>query len=174
MYEVKVLADPLFEKIFCNLIDNALRYGGLAMTAIRISSWEIETGLVISVEDDGVGISAGDKKHLFERGFGKHTGPGLFLSREILVITGITITGTGEPGRGCQVRDSRAGWRVAGPVMLPKIGRNKNDPDAFEDYHSAFRDRSSLRYKTFYYSKVYLPPGISSRYATCRWTTGCR
>ena len=72
------------------------------MTTIRISSWEIETGLVISVEDVGVGISAGDKKHLFDRGFGKHTGLGLFLSREIFVITGITITETGEPVRGAR------------------------------------------------------------------------
>jgi signal transduction histidine kinase len=33
-------------------------------------------------------------------GFGRHTGLGLFLSREILSITGITITETGEPGKG--------------------------------------------------------------------------
>ncbi|UUX92906.1 hypothetical protein [Methanoplanus endosymbiosus] len=37
---------------------------------------------------------------LFRRGFGKHTDPGLFLSREILSITGITITENGVPGMG--------------------------------------------------------------------------
>jgi signal transduction histidine kinase len=39
---------------------------------------------------------------IFDRGFGKHTGFGLFLSREILAITGITITENGEPGKGAR------------------------------------------------------------------------
>jgi signal transduction histidine kinase len=55
---------------------------------------------VIIYEDDGEGIPAGDKEHIFRRGFGKHTGLGLFLSREILAITGITIRESGEPGKG--------------------------------------------------------------------------
>ena len=97
--DLDVFSDPLFERVFYNLIDNALRYGGRKMTMIRITSRESETGLVISVEDNGVGISADDKKRLFERGFGHHTGLGLFLSREILAITGITITETGNPAR---------------------------------------------------------------------------
>ena len=102
VHDLEVYADPLFEKVFYNLIDNALRYGGQKMTVIRISSADSETGLVISVEDDGAGISADDKKRLFERGFGHNTGLGLFLSREILSITGITITETGEPGKGAR------------------------------------------------------------------------
>ena len=52
--------------------------------------------------DDGAGISPDDKLHLFERGFGKHTGLGLFLSREILAITGISISETGIPGEGAR------------------------------------------------------------------------
>ncbi|MDP2816084.1 MAG: PAS domain-containing sensor histidine kinase, partial [Rectinemataceae bacterium] len=98
----EVFADPLLERVFYNLVDNALMHGGEQMTGIRISSHEQDTGLVITCEDDGVGISEGDKKHLFERGFGRHTGLGLFLSREILSITGITITETGEPGKGAR------------------------------------------------------------------------
>ncbi|MDD1694697.1 MAG: PAS domain S-box protein, partial [Methanoregula sp.] len=87
-----VFADPLFGKVFYNLIDNALRYGGQEMTKIRFFSQESEQGLAIYAEDDGAGIAVEDKKRLFERGFGHHTGLGLFLSREILAITGITIT----------------------------------------------------------------------------------
>ncbi|MFA4850168.1 MAG: PAS domain S-box protein [Methanoregula sp.] len=101
-HDLEIFADPLLEKVFNNLIDNALRYGGQKMTAIRISSQESEKGMIISVADDGVGISAEDKKHLFTRGFGKHTGLGLFLSREILSITGITITENGDPGKGAR------------------------------------------------------------------------
>jgi signal transduction histidine kinase len=39
---------------------------------------------------------------VFERGFGKNTGLGLFLSSEILSITGISISETGVPARGAQ------------------------------------------------------------------------
>jgi PAS domain S-box-containing protein len=113
---IEVFADLLFEKVFYNLIDNALQYGGHEMTTIRITSQESEKGLVISVEDDGTGISAGHKKHLFERGFGHHTGLGLFLSREILGITGITITETGEPGKGArfEILVPKGGYRFTG------------------------------------------------------------
>ncbi len=99
---LEVYADKLFEKVFYNLIDNALRYGGDGMTSISVSSHEDETGLVITFEDNGAGISAEDKPKLFTRGFGKNTGLGLFLSREILAITGITIEETGEPGKGAR------------------------------------------------------------------------
>ena len=98
--DVEIYADPLFEKVFYNLIENALNYGGEGMTTIRIDSSETATGLVIACEDDGVGIPAADRRHLFSQGYGKHTGLGLFLSREILLITGITITETGGSGKG--------------------------------------------------------------------------
>jgi PAS domain S-box-containing protein len=98
----EVYTNPLFEKVFYNLIDNALRYGGDDMKTIRVLSQDLDTGLLIVCEDDGVGISAEDKKRLFTRGFGKNTGLGLFLSREILAITGITITENGTPGKGAR------------------------------------------------------------------------
>lgn len=41
-------------------------------------------------------------ERIFEQGFGKNTGLGLFLSREILAITGITITENGTPGKGAR------------------------------------------------------------------------
>lgn len=99
---LEILADPLLEKVFYNLIDNTLRYGGEKMTIIRIFSCQSGEKQVIVVEDDGEGISGDDKSLLFERGFGKNTGLGLFFSREILSITGITITETGEPGKGAR------------------------------------------------------------------------
>ena len=98
----EVYADSLFQKVFYNLIDNALRYGGTGMKTIRILSKESEWGLTIVCEDNGVGIMDKDKKSLFSRGFGKNTGLGLFLSREILAITGITITENGTPGKGAR------------------------------------------------------------------------
>jgi PAS domain S-box-containing protein len=100
--DVEVFADPLFEKVFYNLIDNALRYGGAKLTTIRISVTESGAVIILSCADDGNGISLEDRKRLFEKGFGKHTGLGLFLVREILSITGITIVETGTPGLGAR------------------------------------------------------------------------
>lgn len=98
----EIFADPLIEKVFYNLIDNSLHYGGEKMTSIRVTEEDRGEDLRIIYEDDGTGISADDKKQLFTKGFGKHTGLGLFLSREILSITGITITENGEPGKGAR------------------------------------------------------------------------
>ncbi|MFA6331924.1 MAG: PAS domain S-box protein [Methanoregula sp.] len=114
--DLEVYADPLFEKVFYNLIDNALRYGGQGMTMIRIFSQESEKMLVIVVGDDGAGIAADDKRRLFTKGFGHHTGLGLFLSSEILAITGITITENGEPGNGArfEITVPSGAWRHAG------------------------------------------------------------
>ena len=100
--DIECYSDPMFGKVFYNLIDNALRYGGEKMTTIWISSQESSHGMVIVCEDNGVGVPAEDKKRLFTRGFGKHTGLGLFLSREILSITGITIAENGVPGTGAR------------------------------------------------------------------------
>jgi len=98
----EVFADRLFEKVFYNLIDNALHYGGMEMKTIRVSSLESDRELTIVCEDDGMGISEEDKKKLFTRGFGKNNGLGLFLSREILAITGIMIIENGTPGKGAR------------------------------------------------------------------------
>lgn len=98
---MQVFADPLVVKVFYNLLDNAVRYGQ-KITAIRFSLLEHDSRAVIVCEDDGVGVPAGDKARIFEKGFGKNTGLGLALSREILDITGITITETGTPGAGAR------------------------------------------------------------------------
>ena len=111
--DLEVYADPLFDKVFYNLIENALAYGGDQLTTIRISTRESDSGLMIVCEDNGAGISEPDKKRLFERGYGKHTGLGLYLSREILLITGITITENSRPGSGArfEITVPKGAWR---------------------------------------------------------------
>jgi signal transduction histidine kinase len=96
---VEIFADPLLGKVFYNLMENSLRHGD-HVTRMSFSTQEMENGLVLVYSDDGVGIPEEDKQNLFRKGFGKHTGLGLFLSREILSITGISITENGEPGKG--------------------------------------------------------------------------
>ncbi len=99
---IEIFADPLFQSVFYNLFDNALRYGGDGMTFIRVSAEVGDAGLTLVVEDNGIGIPVRDKAKMFTRGFGKNTGLGLFLVREILSITGITIQETGKPGAGAR------------------------------------------------------------------------
>jgi PAS domain S-box-containing protein len=100
--KLEVYADPLLEKTFYTLLENAVRHG-MHVTDIRFSCHvtDDET-LHLIYEDNGVGISYDDKAHIFKRGYGKHTGFGLFLVRETLSITGLMIAETGEPGKGAR------------------------------------------------------------------------
>lgn len=98
---MEVFADPLLEKVFYNLLENSLRYAG-AGTRIRISSQPEQDHVIIIYEDAGPGIPYEEKTKLFVRGYGKNTGLGLFLIREILAITGISIRENGVPGTGCR------------------------------------------------------------------------
>jgi signal transduction histidine kinase len=99
--DLELFADPLFEKVFYNLVDNAIRYGE-TLTKIVFSAKMVPGGLLVTCEDDGAGVPEKDKERIFQRGVGKHTGLGLFLVREILSITGMTISETGIPGKGAR------------------------------------------------------------------------
>lgn len=95
-----VYADPLLGKVFENLVDNSLRHGE-RVSRITISSLQYGLGdIAIVFEDDGIGIHDDDKERIFVKGFGKNTGLGLFLSREILTITGFSMKESGTYGKG--------------------------------------------------------------------------
>ena len=98
---IEIYADPLLGKVFYNLLENAVRHGH-ATSVVQFSFQETGDTLMIVCEDNGGGIDKETKKHLFKRGYGKNTGFGLFLIREILSITGITIDENGEPGKGAR------------------------------------------------------------------------
>lgn len=112
---VEVYGDSLLPKVIYNLLENSIHHGEhVARIQFRYKNHNDE--LHIIYEDDGVGIPADDKKRLFERGFGKHTGLGLFLISEILSITGITIIEDGVPGRGVRfgITIPKEAWRYTG------------------------------------------------------------
>ncbi len=98
---LELYADPLIEKVFYTLFENALRHGK-TVTTIEFSCQKLADGLMVSYQDDGKGIPAEYKEAIFERRYYQHTGVGLFLSRTILSITGITIRETGDPGKGAR------------------------------------------------------------------------
>jgi PAS domain S-box-containing protein len=106
--DLEVYADPLLEKVFYNLVENALRHGE-KLTRITFTSFRTPEGLVLVCEDDGSGIPETEKENIFRRKYFRHTGFGLFLSREILSITGLSIRETGKPGTGARFE-----------IMIPK------------------------------------------------------
>ena len=99
--DLEVFADPLLEKVFYNLIDNAVRHG-VTLTRIRFSTRREGQDLLITCEDDGVGVPPVDQERIFTHGAGKNMGFGLFLVKEILSINGISIRENGIPGGGAR------------------------------------------------------------------------
>ncbi|MDD1653268.1 MAG: HAMP domain-containing histidine kinase, partial [Methanomicrobiales archaeon] len=129
-----IYADPLVEKIFHNLVENAIMHG--QATRIRFSFRETPEGLLLLCEDNGTGVAPDEKDLIFNRGYGRHTGLGLFLTREILAITGLSIQETGVPGYGARFeilaprgvfrfgaeRENRSGGEGEARVISPSPG----------------------------------------------------
>jgi PAS domain S-box-containing protein len=111
---LSLYADTMLPKVFSNLIENTVRYAGKP-SSVRIDCESTDTGLNLIFEDTGPGIPKSDKERIFEKGFGKGTGLGLFLSREILAITGMTIRETGVEGRGVR-------FEISVPVQMFRDG----------------------------------------------------
>ncbi len=101
LHGLELYTDPLIEKIFANLIENAVIHGKTTRH-ITFSCKEMVDGLILICEDDGVGISSEVKAHLFDRSVGENIHFGLFFVRECLVLSGMTITENGTPGKGAR------------------------------------------------------------------------
>lgn len=80
-----VLVDPqLFHHCLINLIENAAKYGGPG-SSLRLSASSGEGGVVLSIEDEGPGIMAGQEQRVFEtftrlEGSDRQGGTGLGLA----------------------------------------------------------------------------------------------
>jgi PAS domain S-box-containing protein len=98
---LEIVADPLLEQVFQVLADNILKHGVTA-TEVTLRYDKSDSQLRLVIEDNGTGIPENLKTVIFEREFQKKRGSGLFLAREILGITGVTIRETGEPGKGAR------------------------------------------------------------------------
>ena len=75
---------------------------GKTATGIRLYYQKSADGLTLIFENDGTGIPKDMKEKIFDRRYEEKKGLGLFLAREILGITGITIKETGEAGKGAR------------------------------------------------------------------------
>lgn len=106
----EVFADPMFSQVFTNLLDNSVRHGK-HVTEIRVHTVNQKDELVIMWEDNGIGVSFDYKERVFDRGIGDNTGYGLFLVREVLQITGITISECGVEGKGARFEIIVPKWK---------------------------------------------------------------
>jgi PAS domain S-box-containing protein len=102
MDDIELYADPLLPRVFYNLLANSIKHGDHHLTKIRLYAHKSGESLILIYEDNGKGIPLDEKEKIFEFGYGKGTGFGLFLIRELLGYTGIMITETGEPGKGAK------------------------------------------------------------------------
>jgi PAS domain S-box-containing protein len=98
---LEINTDPLIERVFYNLIHNAIQHSK-TLTRISFGYQETSDGLVLTCEDNGVGIPAGQKTKIFDRVVGGGGKFGLFFVREFLTLSGMTISETGTPGTGAR------------------------------------------------------------------------
>lgn len=102
------------ERIMLNLISNAIKYNN-DNGAIKVSVFDIENGVLISVKDNGTGISEDKQKTIFNRFVrgeellvrsAEGSGIGLSLCRDFVEMHGGTISVRSTPGKGSEFKFS--------------------------------------------------------------------
>lgn len=96
-------------QVFTNLVENGLKFtpaGGVVQISAKVEREQV----IIEVQDNGIGISADDQKHIFERfyqvdksrrgGAGRGVGLGLAIAQQIILAHGGTLQVRSEPGQG--------------------------------------------------------------------------
>lgn len=119
---VELLADPLLEKVLYNLMHNSIVHGG-KVSNLRFEAAEDGNGLQLIYTDDGAGIDPEMRLSLFTKGAGLNSGLGLFLSKEILSHSNMTIDEEGRPGKGARfvIRVPPARYRNFGAASVTAI-----------------------------------------------------
>jgi len=113
---LEIYADPLFADVLTHLVENSLRHSGGRVKSIVVTYHETPEGLDLCFRDDGTGIPSGKKQQIFEYDAGGHAGIGLFICRQIVEVTDITIQETGVEGRGARfvIHVPPGGYRIEG------------------------------------------------------------
>jgi signal transduction histidine kinase len=102
----------VINQILSNLLSNAIKYPP-EHTRIEFETLTNDKTITIMVQDQGIGISADDQKHLFERFFRasnsgniKGTGLGLHIVKRSIDLVGGTIEVESEIGKGTRFKIS--------------------------------------------------------------------
>ena len=117
LHGLELYTDPLIGRVFFHLVDNAIKHGA-GLTRISFSCHETPEGLVLVCEDDGAGIDPQKRALLFSRITGDKARFGLFFVKESLLLSGMTIAETSEPGKGArfEITVPKGAWRKPGRV----------------------------------------------------------
>ena len=109
--DAEVRVDEMhFTNIIYNLMDNAVKYSreGVPLHLV-VKTWNKDNSLVISIEDNGMGIAKGDLKRIFEKFYRVHTGDrhnvkgfglGLAYVHKMVMLHNGHIHATSELGKG--------------------------------------------------------------------------
>ena len=73
IYDVALIDEVHFTNVIFNLMDNALKYSDKALL-LTIETWNEKNNLLISIEDNGIGINKEDLKRIFDKFYRVSTG----------------------------------------------------------------------------------------------------
>lgn len=108
----KVITDLKWVKFIINqIIINAIKYSKENSGNIKIYTIEGRENIVLTIEDNGIGISQKDVNRVFDKGFtgmngrkhGKSTGIGLYLCKKLCEKLGLGISLSSVEGEGTKV-----------------------------------------------------------------------
>ena len=91
----------MLSRLFYNLIDNSLKHGE-KVTKISVCYEDAKDKVHLVYEDKGVGIPPAEKEKIFEQGYGKGSGLGLYLIMKMCEVYGWAIKETGKPNKGAR------------------------------------------------------------------------
>lgn len=119
--QVAVDTDNLNYTVFCDakwlefildqLVINAIKYRKKEDAKIKLSAVQQENSIILSVEDNGIGIAENELPRIFDKGFvglngrktEKSTGMGLYICKKLCDKLGLSIYATSSPGCGTTV-----------------------------------------------------------------------
>lgn len=94
---LEIYSDRLIERVLFHLVDNAKRSGG-KVTELHFFYDSSSGGLKLVCEDNGTGIGEETRHQMFDDKYG-HS---LYLIKEILKVSGMTIEEKGKKGKGAR------------------------------------------------------------------------
>ena len=107
-----VVTDPKWVKFIINqIIINSIKYSKDKNGEVEIYTSKGKENIILTIEDNGIGISKNDLNRVFDKGFtgengrvyGKSTGIGLYLCKKLCEKLGLGITLDSIAGKGTKV-----------------------------------------------------------------------